>query len=89
MKPIQESIEASVAASASKATVAGSAVTTVGWLTSSNFGMWAGIAIGLAGLLVNTFFKFRSDRRANEAHKAYLKSVYHRPSTPEKIEVDE
>ena len=82
MKPVQDSIELTVASAGSKVTAAGTAVTTVGWLSSSNFGMWAGIAIGVIGLLVNIVFKVRADlraraadRRAIEAHQAYLRTV--------------
>ena len=75
MSNIQHSLEASVSAAASKATGAGSAVTVVGWLTSSNFGMWAGIVIGVAGLIVNSYFKHKSDKRAAEAHKAYMRKL--------------
>lgn len=72
MTQVREAIEASVASLASKATGTGSAVTVVGWLTSSNFGMWMGILIGVAGLLVNWHYKRKSDRRANEAHTFHL-----------------
>ena len=92
MNAVQESIEASVAAAASKATGAGSAVTFVGWLTSSNFGIWAGIVIGVAGLIVNWYFKHRSDKRASVAHDAYMRkmeSAISHVTLPEPMEVDE
>jgi hypothetical protein len=92
MKAVQESIEASVAAAASKATGAGSAVSIVGWLTSSNFGMWAGIVIGVAGLIVNAYFKHRSDKRASVAHAAYMRkmeSPINHAVLPEPMEADE
>lgn len=75
MTQMQDTVEASVAAAASKVTGAGSAVTVVGWATESNIGMWAGLFIGIAGLLVNTYFKLRSDHRAQAAHDVYVRSL--------------
>ena len=72
MKGVQETLDASVSAAASKVTGAGSAVTLFGWATSSTLGMWVGIVIGIAGLLVNWYFKHKSDRRAQAAHDAYM-----------------
>jgi len=68
-------LDSTVAAVASKLTGAGSVMTMFGWFTSSNFGMWAGILIGILGLVVNWYFKHRGDRRAEEAHKAYMKKL--------------
>lgn len=60
---------------ANKAVGGGSAVTLLSWLNSSNFGMWAGIAIGVVGLLVNWYFKHRSDKRADEIHRARMRAL--------------
>lgn len=90
MKPVQDSLELTAASAASKASITGSVVTTVSWINSSNFGMWAGIAIGLAGLFVNAYFKNKANKRAEEAHRAYMKSLNRGASRfPEKEEVDE
>ena len=67
--------EAAVAYAASKAPATGSVVTVAGWATDSNFGMWAGIVIGVLGLLINTYYKRKSDRRAEEAHQAQMRSL--------------
>lgn len=61
-----------VAAAAHKVTVAGSATSVVGWAVHNDFGMWAGIVIGLAGLLTNWYYKAKNDRRAAEAHRVYM-----------------
>lgn len=53
-------------------TGAGSVVTLAGWFTSSNIGMWVGILIGISGLVINWYFKSRSDRRAQEAHRVFM-----------------
>lgn len=72
---MQETLEASIAASASKMTGVGSGVTILSWLTSSAVGMWLGILIGVLGLVINWYFKHRSDRRAQEIHTAYMKKI--------------
>lgn len=60
---------------ANKAIGTGSAVTVMGWVTSSNLGLWVGIGIGIAGLLVNFYFRQKSDRRAAEAHRLYVEHL--------------
>jgi hypothetical protein len=58
-----------------KATIAGSGGTILGWATSSEFGMWAGIVIGIAGLVVNWYFKRKSDIRNQQAHALYMQTL--------------
>lgn len=74
--------DAAVAGAASKATWTGSAVTVLSTFTSSDFGLWAGVAIGVAGLVVNWYFKRKSDLReaatelrAQEAHAAFMANL--------------
>lgn len=83
-----------VAAVADKVALAGSAGTLLGWATSSNFGMWAGILIGFCGLVVNWYFKRKSDHRSQEAHVAFLKKLEAGGPPPnqtvfERLEADE
>lgn len=75
MRQVGEAIEATVASIASKAASTGTAVTILGWLTSSNFGMWMGIVLGLAGLMVNWYYKQKADRRHDEAHKIRIRQL--------------
>lgn len=75
MSQTQTTIEASIAASASKVTAAGSTVTVVSWFNDSNLGMWAGIFIGFTGLMINFYYKHKHDKRAQEAHEAYLHTL--------------
>ena len=74
------SLHETIAATADKFTKAGSAGTLVGWLTSSEFGMWAGIVIGIAGLMVNWYFKRKMDRRNQEAHDLWMSRLNATPS---------
>ena len=75
MAQVQQTIDATISAAASKATGAGSAVTVLGFITSSNIGMWLGVLVGFCGLVVNWYFRRKSDRRAEEAHKAYMRKL--------------
>lgn len=59
-------------AAANKIVGTGSAVTVVSWASSSDFGVWAGILIGVVGLAINLYYKRKSDKRASEAHAFYL-----------------
>lgn len=81
----QETIDATVASVSNKAVGAGSAVTVVSWFNSSNLGVWAGIAIGLAGLLVNWYYKHQNNKRADATHKAHLRAI---EAGVEKREID-
>ena len=54
-------------------------MTMFGGLTSSDLGVYAGILIGVAGLIVSWYFKHRAEfryeqanRRYEEAHAAYM-----------------
>lgn len=48
---------------ASKATYGGAAASVFGWLASSEAGVVFGVLLGVIGLLVNVWFKFREDKR--------------------------
>ena len=79
-------MELAASGAANKATWTGSAVTMFSGITSSDFGMWAGIVIGVTGLVISWYFKHRADVRyeeANEryveAHQAYMKNMVNGP----------
>lgn len=68
----REAVAGSVAAVANKATYTGAGTSVLAWLVSSEFGVLFGICLGLAGLLVTTYFKRREialakQREAREA----------------------
>lgn len=71
----QHAMEAAAAAVASKATQAGAGVSILGWLTSSEAGILFGIVLGVLGLVVNFWFKWREDRRQQIAHEAQLRAI--------------
>lgn len=61
--------ETTMAAIGSKATYTGASTSVVGWILSSEFGVFAGIVIGAVGLLINWYYKAKQDRREEREHK--------------------
>lgn len=70
-----QTLEATVAAAASKATYAGAGTSVWGWFASSEAGVILGIVIGVIGLLVNIFFRLRQDRRSQTEHEARMRAI--------------
>ena len=60
--------DATIAAGASKVTTVAAGSSVVSWFLSSEFGMLAGITIGLIGLCVNWFYRYKQDKREEEEH---------------------
>lgn len=67
--------EATIAAAGSKATFAGSGTAILGWLTSSEFGVVAGILLGFVGLIVNWYFRRRTDKREQREYEARMRRM--------------
>jgi len=61
-------LDATLAAAGSKATYTGASASVVAWFLSSEFGMLAGLGIGIAGLGVNWYYKHKEDRRRQAEH---------------------
>lgn len=57
---------------ASKVTYGGAGLSIYGWVLTNEFAIGVGILATLVGMLVNTFFKWRADRRADIYLKAKL-----------------
>lgn len=68
-------VDAAISATASKTTYAGSAVTVVGWWSSSEVAVAVGMIVGVVGLIVNIIFKFREDRRQQAINDAKLEEI--------------
>lgn len=58
-----EAIDITIAAVGSKTTYGGAGVSVVGFLLSNQFFGLMGVAIALAGLLMNLYYKRKADRR--------------------------
>jgi len=65
----QQTLDATMAALGSKATYTGASTSIVGWVLSSQFGVLAGILIGLAGLCINWYYRHKQDKREEAEHK--------------------
>lgn len=68
-------LDTAVAALGSKATTAGVTTSTISWILSSEFGVLAGLLIGLGGFVVNWYFKVRQDKRDQLKHEAEMAMI--------------
>lgn len=66
---MDESQQAALAALGSKAAYGGGGTAVVSGLASSEIGVICGIAVGVAGLLVNWYYKAKQDRREQIEHE--------------------
>lgn len=75
----QHAIENTVSTVAGKATYAGAGTTVTGWLLSSEFAVAFGLFLGGAGFLVNSYYKWKQDKREQFEHElrvaAHLESM--------------
>lgn len=62
-------IDATIAAAASKATQVGAGTSVVSWFMSSEFGVIFGFLLGVGGLLINWYYKHKEDRRRQVEHE--------------------
>ena len=72
MSTTTQTIDATVAAAGSKATYTGAGMTIGGWFLSSEFAVLVGMLVGVAGLLVNWYYKHKQDRRLQREHDARM-----------------
>ncbi len=64
-----------MAAAGSKATYTGAGASILGWMMSSEFGVLAGLLIGVAGLLINWHYRARQDRREQIEHERRMRLI--------------
>lgn len=72
MSPTSQTVDAALAAAGSKVTYAGSGVTITGWLLSSEFAVLLGMLLGLAGFVVNWYYRHKRDKREAAEHRARM-----------------
>ena len=65
----QATIDATIASVGSKATYTGAGASVVGWVLSSEFGVFCGLMLGIGGFLVNWYYKHKQDRREQAEHE--------------------
>ena len=71
----QSTIDQAITSMSAKATYAGSASTVFGWLLSSEFAVLMGIILGVAGLIVNIYYKKKEDARAQAWHDLQVQKL--------------
>jgi hypothetical protein len=64
----QATFEATMAAAGSKATYTGAGASVMGWVLSSEFGVLFGVFLGLGGLAINWYYKYKEDKRQQQEH---------------------
>lgn len=57
-----------LASAGNRATASGAGLTVLGWVTSAQFVSLAGLALALAGVLVNWYYRAKSNRRNEVEH---------------------
>lgn len=75
----REAIEATAATLGSKAAYTGASTAVGSWLLSSEFGVFAGLLIGVIGLLTNLFFQHRRDKREEREHERRMAHMQSKP----------
>lgn len=75
----RDAIDAAAATIGTKAAYTGATTTVGGWLISSEFGVIAGLLIGVTGLLTNLYFNHRRDRREEREHQRRMAQMASRP----------
>lgn len=75
----REAIEATAATLGSKAAYTGASTAVGSWLLSSEFGVFAGLLIGVLGLLTNLFFQYKRDRREEREHERRMAHMQNKP----------
>lgn len=58
-----------MAALGTKATYTGATTSVVGWVLSSEFGILFGLLLGLAGFVVNWYYRHKEDKRQQAEHE--------------------
>lgn len=71
----QQTVDATIASAASKTTYGGASLTLGGWLLSSEAAVLFGIVLGLAGFVVNLYFRSRADAREEAEHRARMRAL--------------
>jgi hypothetical protein len=64
----QATFEATMAAAGSKATYTGAGASFMGWVLSSEFGVFIGLMLGVGGFCINWYYKAKEDKRQQAEH---------------------
>jgi len=78
-----QTLDATLAATGSKATYTGAGMTISGWLLSSEAAVLFGIVLGAAGFAVNWFYRYREDRRRQAEHEERMRHMREGDEAPQ------
>ncbi|MCA3303804.1 MAG: hypothetical protein INF98_16740 [Roseomonas sp.] len=76
-----------IASIASKFTFGGSGFAIGSWVLSSEAGVFFGLLLGVAGLVVNWFYKHRADKRQQAEHQRRMEALGAQPLSPHLVPV--
>lgn len=79
----QSTVDTTMAAIGSKTTYTGAVGTSLSWLFSSEFGIAAGVLLGLLGFALNWYYSRKRDQREQHAHEALMKLHANTDEEPE------
>jgi hypothetical protein len=71
----EQTMDAIGAAISTKTAYTGAGVSGIGWVFSSEFGVMAGVIIGVLGLLTNLYFRRKQDRREQHEYEARMRAM--------------
>jgi len=78
----QQAADAAIASTASKVTYTGAGMTISGWFLSSEFAVLMGVVIGVAGFIVNWYYRHKEnlrqqaqDTRAQAEHELRMQQL--------------
>ncbi len=74
-----QTVDTALVAIGNKATQAGAGTSLVSWILSSNFGVWVGILIGVAGFLMQLYFNQRRDKREQSEYEMRMSRAKEAP----------
>lgn len=69
----QAAADAAIATTATKVTYTGAGMTISGWFFSSEFAVLMGVIIGVAGFIVNWYYRHKQDRREQVEHERRMR----------------
>lgn len=89
MRDSNLALEATIASTANKATIAGAGTTIISGLATHEIGVIVGVVVGVAGFVVNFVFRLRQDRRNAQLHRRHMEKLETRPAPMCKEDEDE
>ena len=68
----QEVIDATLATVGSKVTYSSAGAAVVSWVLNSDLAVLVSLSLGIAGFLINWYYRYKADKRAQAEHYAKM-----------------